>query len=72
MASTAATRIFRVCKETGRPFPKVSDDDVIDFMVLEAVTLKVMHEDNEEAKKQRKKEWKKDQDGIKRLKEITS
>jgi hypothetical protein len=59
VASTASTRLWRTCKEAGRPFPKVSEDDVIDFMVMEAVAVKVNKEDQEAQKKREKEEWKK-------------
>ena len=58
MDSTASTRVWRITKECGRPFPKVCDDDVIDYMVMEAVTLKVKREDQEAAKQRERDEWK--------------
>lgn len=53
-----------MCKEAGRPWPIVcKDDDVIDFMIMEAVAVKVHHEDvhaQEKAEKDREREeWKK-------------
>jgi hypothetical protein len=48
--------MFRVYKEAGRPWPVLCpEDDVIDYMVMEAVSLKVRKEDRdaqEEADKQ--------------------
>lgn len=58
MASSAATRIWRVCKESGRPFPRLSEDDVIDYMIVEAVILKAGQEEQEMAKQQSISEWK--------------
>ena len=58
MASTASTRFWRVNRAAGRPIPRLDDDDVIDFMVLEAIALKVRHEEAEAEKEQEKKEWK--------------
>jgi hypothetical protein len=64
VASTAATRMWRVYKESGRPMPRFSEDDVIDYMVLEAVMLKARHEDAEAQKEAEKeaarKKWKED------------
>lgn len=69
MDSTSSTRLWRTCKASGRPFPTVSDDDVLDFMVMEAVTLKVQAEDAAAAKKaeqeREKKEWKSNIDHLK-------
>lgn len=42
--------MWRVCKAAGRPWPKLSDDDVIDYMVMEAVALKINREDERAAK----------------------
>jgi hypothetical protein len=47
--------MWRVCKEAGRPWPRLSDDDVIDYMVMEAVCLRVARED-EKAKKAAEKQ----------------
>jgi hypothetical protein len=52
--------MWRICKAAGRPFPKISDDDVIDYMVMEAVTIKVRQEDAEQEEQQKKKEWQRD------------
>jgi len=46
----------------------VSEDDVIDFMVVEAVTLKVQAEDEQAAKVKEKTAWKKDVNHLKGLK----
>lgn len=67
MASTASTRLWRICKAAGRPFPQISDDDVTDFMVTEAVTLKVHEEDEKARKEQERKEWKGNSDHLKNV-----
>lgn len=54
MASESSSRLWRANKQAGRPWPKISDDDVIDFMVMEAISLKVQLEDVERDKKARK------------------
>lgn len=58
MGSPIATRIWRVCKEAGRPFPHFSDDDVIDYAIMEAVFFKVRDEDEKERKQAEREEWK--------------
>lgn len=53
--------MWRVYKEAGRPWPTVSEDDVIDYMVMEAVALKVRKEDEAARKEAERQEWKKQQ-----------
>lgn len=60
VGSSLPTRLASVCKEAGRPLPQFSDDDVLDFMVTEAVILKYVHEreehqENAQAEAERKK-----------------
>ncbi len=55
--------MWRVCKSAGRPWPVLAPgDDVLDYMIMEAVALKVNKQDTdaqEEAERQRKiKEFK--------------
>lgn len=45
MASTTSTRLWRIHKAAGRPFPQLVEDDVLDYLITEAVYLKVSHED---------------------------
>lgn len=59
--------MFRVFKEAGRPMPRFSDDDVIDYMVLEAVVIKSRAEEEKAAKKAKRKEWQKDTSGLEHL-----
>ena len=69
MAGSTATRLWRVCKEAGRPFPSLDEDDVIDFMITEAVALKVDKEDAAAQKKAEVKDWKADKEGLDKLRE---
>lgn len=56
MASESSTRMWRVCKDAGRPWPIICpEDDVLDYMVMEAVHLKVQ---DEEAKARKEAERK--------------
>lgn len=47
--------------------PRFSDDDVIDYMVLEAVVIKSRAEEEKAAKKAKRKEWQKDTSGLEHL-----
>ncbi len=64
-------RMWQVCKEAGRPFPTMDSDDVIDFQIIEAIAIKVAKEEEKAAKKAKAAEWKKDREGIDRLKELS-
>lgn len=63
--SPSATRVWRTCRAAGQEFPvpeEAEEDEVLAYLVREAVYLKVTMEDRkaeEEAyKKQEKDEWK--------------
>lgn len=47
MNSGSSVRLWRVYREAGRPWPVISDDDVLDFMIMEAVALKAKKEERE-------------------------
>lgn len=49
-------RLWVVSNETGRPFPQLTEDDVLQFMVMEAVTVKVNEMRKEEQEQQKSKE----------------
>lgn len=70
VGSTAATRMWRVFKAAGRPWPRLDEDDVIDYMIMEAVCLKVNKDDENQEKEQEKKEWMKDKSGLDNLREV--
>lgn len=58
--------MWRVYKASGRPWPVLCpDDDVLDYMVMEAVFIRAQQEDQraqEQAEKdQARKNWKKEQ-----------
>ena len=54
-----SSRMWRIHKAAGRTWPSVSDDDVVDYLVMEAVALKVAKEDEEQQKLNKHKEFKK-------------
>lgn len=68
--STMALRLWRTCKEAGRPWPVLDDDDVIDYMIMEAVAVKSTKVEQEAQKREEQKAWKKDDEGLKGLKSI--
>jgi hypothetical protein len=47
-----------VCKAAGKPLPPFSDDDVIDYLVTEAIVAKSWKEDEDRQKAQKLEEWK--------------
>lgn len=50
--------MWRVCKAAGRPWPVLCpEDDVIDYMVMEAVALKIQKEDEKAKKDAERKQW---------------
>jgi hypothetical protein len=55
--SSLCERLWAASKESGRPVPRFSDDDVVDFMVVEAMSVKISaarkKEQEETARKQR-------------------
>lgn len=73
MGSTTADRLWRVCKEAGRPWPVIDEtDDVIDFMIMEAVTIKINREEKKKAKEREHKEFKRDKEGLAKLREAAA
>ena len=57
VGSSLSTRLFRTLKEAGRTLPEFSDDDVLDYMVVEAVVMKAREEEAEEKKKAERRAW---------------
>lgn len=52
--------MWRVCKEANRPWPTLTDDDVLDYMVMEAVAIKARREEAEAQKEHERKAWRKE------------
>lgn len=46
------------------------DDDVIDFLIMEAVAVKVMKEDEKQEKARERERFKKDPEGLERLRSM--
>jgi hypothetical protein len=51
VASTTSTRLWRVHKAAGKPFPDFTDDDVMNYLITEATFIKANREDAEAHKK---------------------
>lgn len=47
----------------------MDSDEVVDFMVMEAVALKANKEEQDAQDKNEKKEWKRDKEGLDKLRE---
>jgi hypothetical protein len=72
VASRTSTRLWRTCKAAGRPFPQLVEDDVLDYLITEAVAIKVNREDaaaREEAEKKAEMDQAK-KDAIEELKRL--
>jgi hypothetical protein len=65
VASPTSTRIWRTLKAAGKPFPDFTDDDVLNYLITEAVFIKATEEEavaRKQAEKEREREdWKKEQ-----------
>lgn len=65
MASENSIRLWRVHKEAGRPWPVICpEDDVIDYMVMEAVAIRVSKEEAKAEKARKMKEWQSDKSSL--------
>lgn len=69
VASKTATRIWRVCKEAGRSWPVLDDDDVIDFMIMEAIAVKARKEEEDAEKAAKRRQWRDSKEGRDKLRE---
>lgn len=52
--------MWRAHKAAGRPWPVISPDPVIDYMVMEAVSIKARDEDRKAEDEQKRDAFKKD------------
>lgn len=43
-----------MCKAAGKPFPDFTDDDVLNYLITEAVYIKAQHEEDEARKESEK------------------
>lgn len=53
--------MWRVYRSSGRPWPQLHEDEVIDYMVMEAVSLKVKKQDEQARKEAERTAWKEQQ-----------
>lgn len=67
VGSSLSTRLVETYKAAGRPLPKFSKDDVLDYLVMEAVVAKHAKDQNnarERAEYERKRQEFKEDKGI--------
>lgn len=64
MVSSLSTRLWLTNREAGRPFPQVSDDDVLDYLVMEAIRVKIGEEAKEAQKDQERDSWRREVKGM--------
>jgi hypothetical protein len=60
VASNTSIRLWRAHKASGRPWPTLDDDEVIDYFILEAIAAKVAKDDERQRKALEKNNWKND------------
>lgn len=70
--SKTATRLWNACKEAGRPWPTLDEDDVIDFMIMEAVAIKSRQQSKEVEQAKERKDWRNDSSGLDDLRRAAS
>jgi hypothetical protein len=51
--------LVQVCKGLGRPLPRFSEDDVLDYMISESLACKLWEAEEKAAKKRERDAWKK-------------
>lgn len=64
MESSTSTRLWLAYREAGRPFPKLSDDDVLDFLGVEAIRLKIGEEQRAGQDAKEREDWRKAHKGM--------
>lgn len=57
--------MWRTHKAANRPWPVISQDPVIDYMIMEAVLMKVRKQEADQQKKVEREEWKTKRDHLK-------
>lgn len=57
VASDLALRLYNMHKN-GVPLPTFSEDDVVNYVVTEAVILRGLQDEKERAERQEREEWK--------------
>lgn len=59
VASDLSMRMWRVHKASGRPFPALDSDEVIDYLIIEALSARSAKEEAAAAKNTEVEDWKK-------------
>lgn len=58
MASETALRLWTTCHHAKMPLPTFSQDDFLNYCVVEALSLRARMREAEEQKKAQREEWK--------------
>ena len=61
--------MWRIYKAAGKEFPDFCEDDVVNYMILEAVALKAAKEDRAAEREKEVADWKEDKGGLDKLRE---
>jgi hypothetical protein len=65
VASESSIRLWKVYRAAGRPWPVVcEDDDVIDYMVMEAVAIRAGKAEKAEQESKKREAWKEDKSSL--------
>jgi hypothetical protein len=59
--------MWRVYRAANRPWPVLSPDPVIDYMIMEAVAIKAKHEEDTAVEEQKREDFKKDFSSLEHL-----
>lgn len=70
VASKSAERLWHIHKQAGRPWPTLSEDDVTDYMVMEAVAIKAAKQEEKAQRQAKAQDFKQDKEGLDRLRSI--
>jgi hypothetical protein len=62
--STLSRRVYWAAKESGRDMPRFSDDDVIDFLVVEALVHRGREDEKDARLRAKREEWKNNHDDL--------
>lgn len=72
MSADLSTRYVLAHQEAGRPLPRFSADDFVDWCVMEAVVLKATLEKNRRAREQREQDGRARWQGEAGVKKVTA
>lgn len=65
--SDLSMRMWRAYKQAGKPFPKLDSDDVVDYLIMEALATKSAKEDTEARRQAEIETWRKDHTALENI-----